>query len=133
MTLKEFREYISSELGIEYPTDRQLLELRFELDGFMKELKSGDFRLLPLDSFIDSYGENSILLITKIDCESVFDIALYRDLDSFSNDMFRYGTFKADIETEEKNGFRRIRVIEYQGKKYLHHMFNGEIIDIYEV
>lgn len=50
-----------------------------------------------------------------------------------SIDLLRYGFFKADVTTEEKDGYRRIRVIEYQNKKYFHHMFNGELIEVYEV
>ena len=50
-----------------------------------------------------------------------------------SKDLLRYGFFKADITTDEKDGCRRIRVIEYQGKKYFHHMFNGELIEVFEV
>lgn len=51
----------------------------------------------------------------------------------YSIELLRYGTIKADVETAEKDGFRRVRVIEYKGKKYFHHMFNGEVIECYEV
>ena len=50
-----------------------------------------------------------------------------------STELLRYGTFIEDVQTEEENGYRRTRVIEYQGKRYLHKMFNGEVIECYEV
>lgn len=50
-----------------------------------------------------------------------------------SDELLMYGTFKADVQTVEKSGYRRIRVIELDGKKYFHHMFNGEVIECYEV
>lgn len=50
-----------------------------------------------------------------------------------STELLRYGTIKADVTTDEKDGCRRIRVIELDGKKYFHHMFNGEVIECYEV
>ena len=53
--------------------------------------------------------------------------------ENISKELLRYGFFKADVSTDEQNGCRRIRVIEYQGKKYFHHMFNGELIECYEV
>ena len=53
--------------------------------------------------------------------------------ENISKELLRYGFFKADVLTDEKDGCRRIRVIEYQGKKYFHHMFSGELIECYEV
>lgn len=53
--------------------------------------------------------------------------------ENLSKDLLAYGTFKADYETVEKDGFRRIRIIECDGKIYLHHMFNGELVDCYEI
>ena len=53
--------------------------------------------------------------------------------ENLSKDLLRYGIIKADVETEEKSGYRRVRVVEYEGKKYFHHMFNGELIECYEV
>lgn len=50
-----------------------------------------------------------------------------------SQGLLHYGKLKADIETKEEDGFRRIRIIELDGKKYFHHMFNGEIVEIFEV
>ena len=49
------------------------------------------------------------------------------------DDLMAYGEIKADIETVEEDGCRRMRVIELDGKKYFHHMFNGEIVEIFEV
>lgn len=53
-------------------------------------------------------------------------------LKEWSQGMLKYGRIKADIELRE-NGFHLIRIIELGDKTYLHHMFNGEIVDIYEV
>lgn len=53
--------------------------------------------------------------------------------ENLSRDLLRYGFIKADVTTDEKDGCRRIRVFEYQGKKYFHWMFNGELIECYEV
>ena len=36
-----------------------------------------------------------------------------------STELLRYGTIKADVTTDEKDGCRRIRVIELDGKKYI--------------
>lgn len=47
--------------------------------------------------------------------------------------LLRYGKIKADIECVEKDGYRRIRVFEYKKKKYFHIMFNGKVINIFEV
>lgn len=56
-----------------------------------------------------------------------------KNMNSLSKELLTYGDIKADIETEEKYGYRRIRVIDLKGVKYLHHMFNGEVIECYEV
>ena len=50
-----------------------------------------------------------------------------------SMDLLRYGFIKADIETIEAEGRRRIRIIELENKKYFHHMFNGELVECFEV
>lgn len=50
-----------------------------------------------------------------------------------SIELLRYGFIKADVLTDEKDGCRRIRVFEYENKKYFHHMFNGELIECYEI
>lgn len=50
-----------------------------------------------------------------------------------STELLRYGTFVEDTQTEEENGYRRTRVIEYEGKRYLHEMFNGKVIKCCEV
>jgi hypothetical protein len=50
-----------------------------------------------------------------------------------SETLLRYGTFKVDISTEEKEGCRRIRIIQYDYKKWFHHMFNGEIVELFEL
>ena len=56
-----------------------------------------------------------------------------KKIEKLSKELLMYGTFKADVETTEKDGYRRIRVIELDGKKYFHNMFNGEVIECYEV
>lgn len=48
-------------------------------------------------------------------------------------DLLAYGYIKADITTDEACGCRRIRVYDYQGKKWFHHMFNGELVEVFEV
>ena len=50
-----------------------------------------------------------------------------------TNELLRYGTFIEDVQTKEENGYRRTRVIEYKGKRYLHEMFNGKVIKCCEV
>lgn len=54
-------------------------------------------------------------------------------LKEWSKGMLNYGRIKLDIEIKGEDGFHRIRIIERGDKKYFHHMFNGEIVDIYEV
>ena len=53
--------------------------------------------------------------------------------EQLSQDLLHYGYVKADVTTDSKDGCRRIRVFEYEGKKYFHLMFNGEVIECYEV
>lgn len=53
--------------------------------------------------------------------------------ENLSKELLRYGLIKADVTTDDKDGCRRIRVFEYENKKYVHHMFNGELIECYEV
>lgn len=50
-----------------------------------------------------------------------------------ATELLRYGTFIKDIQTEDENGYKRIRVIEYEGKRYIHEMFNGKVIKCYEM
>lgn len=51
----------------------------------------------------------------------------------FEEKLLTYGDIKADLPTVEKDGYRRIRVIDFEGKKYFHHMFNGKVVEIFEV
>lgn len=53
--------------------------------------------------------------------------------EQLSTDLLRYGTYIEDVETEEANGYRRVRIIEYKEKRYLHKMFNGELIELKEI
>lgn len=46
------------------------------------------------------------------------------------DDLLRYGTRLFDLDTEEVGGFRRVRVFELNGDKYVHHMFNGNVVEI---
>lgn len=52
---------------------------------------------------------------------------------NFNEELLSYGCVVADIETEEKDGYRRIRVIRLGEIRYFHHMFNGEVIECFEV
>lgn len=56
-----------------------------------------------------------------------------KTIEELSRELLDYGKIKADLETVEKDGYRRIRVFEYDGKKYFHHMFNGEVVEVFEV
>lgn len=47
--------------------------------------------------------------------------------------LMSYGKCLFNLETEEAEGFRRVRVLELDHKKYVHHMFNGDIVDIIEL
>lgn len=53
--------------------------------------------------------------------------------ENLSKGLLRYGVITEDISRVTKNGYRRMRVIEYQGKKYFHKMFNGTLIECYEI
>jgi len=44
--------------------------------------------------------------------------------------ILRDGECFFDMETEEYEGFRRIRIIGYRGDIYIHQMFNGETIEM---
>jgi len=58
-----------------------------------------------------------------------------RWMEDMSNELLRYGRVRFDLQTEETNGCRRIRVIESKlnRKKYIHHMFNGDLIELIEI
>lgn len=43
--------------------------------------------------------------------------------------LIRCGEYIKDVQTEEKDGYRRIRIIKYDEELYFHHMFNGEVIE----
>ncbi len=68
---------------------------------------------------IDSFARK---LIDKIAAEK-----------ELSEELLRYGDIKADIETEEKSGFRRIRIIRQGEKVYFLNHFNGFLINCVEV
>lgn len=48
---------------------------------------------------------------------------------TLEEELLLYGKITLDMKFEE-NGYHRIRVIEFEGRKYIHHMFNGEVADI---
>jgi hypothetical protein len=49
-------------------------------------------------------------------------------------DLLRYGKIKAEFETSSRHGhFFRIRVIEYENKKYFTVMADGEPLELKEV
>lgn len=53
--------------------------------------------------------------------------------EQLSNLLLHYGIITSDIETKEEDGYRRIRTFRYNGKCFYHHMFNGELIEIFEI
>jgi hypothetical protein len=66
---------------------------------------------------------------TKIECE---------DCDMVNNNLFlnlcRYGKIKADFEVKDTMGrYFRVRVFEYQDKKYFTVMCDGEPLELKEV
>ena len=64
--------------------------------------------------------------IEQEDCDMVND-NLFRDL-------LRYGKIKADFEVKENTGrLFRVRVFEYQEKKYFTVMCDGEPLELKEV
>ena len=49
-------------------------------------------------------------------------------------DLLRYGTIKADFEAKDTMGrYFRVRVFEYDGKKYFTVMVDGDPLDCREV
>lgn len=50
-----------------------------------------------------------------------------------SKKLLRYGKITSDTEVDEDNGYRRIRTIRLNDKIYYHHMFNGKIVEIFEI
>ena len=54
--------------------------------------------------------------------------------DNLFRDLLRYGTIKSDFEVRDSMGrYFRVRVIEYQGKKYFTVMCDGEPLRCDEV
>lgn len=50
------------------------------------------------------------------------------------HDLVRYGKIKADFEVKDTMGrYFRVRVFEYQGKKYFTVMVDGEVLRCEEV
>ena len=73
------------------------------------------FGFIPLFISINGYVENMI------------DNNLFRDL-------LRYGKIKADFEVKDTMGrYFRVRVFEYQEKKYFTVMCDGEPLELKEV
>ena len=54
-------------------------------------------------------------------------------MENLSKALLHYGKILYDVNTVEQNGFRRVRAIKYNGMIYMHHMLNGEVIDIQEL
>ena len=53
---------------------------------------------------------------------------------SFLRDLLRYGKIKADFEVKDTMGrYFRVRVFEYQEKKYFTVMCDGEPLELKEV
>ena len=77
--MKEFKEYIRFELGVDEMTEQQAMQLQNALEPFMDKLQTQEYRLLSMDNFADSYGEDSNLLVKVIDCDNWFDIAMYKN------------------------------------------------------
>lgn len=50
-----------------------------------------------------------------------------------SKELLNYGSIKFDMETKEEDGYRRLRVIRYKRRVYVHHMWNGRIIELFEI
>ena len=73
------------------------------------------------------------LCYTLVKIKQTEDNTMNNITEDFARTLLLYGTFKADVQLVEADGFRRIRVIELKDKKYFHHMFNGEMIECYEV
>ena len=49
-------------------------------------------------------------------------------------DLLRYGKIKADFEVKDNIGrLFRVRVFEYEGKKYFTVMCDGEVLELKEV
>lgn len=77
--MNEFKEYIRFELGVDEMTEQQEMQLKNALEPFMDKLQTQEYRLLSMDNFVDSYGEESDLLVKIIDCDNWFEIAAYRN------------------------------------------------------
>ena len=54
-------------------------------------------------------------------------------MEELNKKLLRYGKITSDIETKEEEGYRRIRTIRLNDKIYYHHMFNGAIVEIFEI
>jgi len=50
--------------------------------------------------------------------------------DKLHAQLVLYGTIRYDLQTQDSEGFRRVRVFEFKGQKYVHHMLNGDVIEI---
>jgi hypothetical protein len=50
-----------------------------------------------------------------------------------SDNLLRYGDYLYDLELETPEGFRRIRVIKLNNKKYVHHVLNGDVQEIKQI
>lgn len=53
---------------------------------------------------------------------------------SFFHDLLRYGKIKSDFEVKDSMGrWFRVRVFEYEEKKFFTVMCNGELLELKEV
>lgn len=53
--------------------------------------------------------------------------------ENLSNLLLHYGRLTTDIEIKEDNGYVRIRTYSYNGKQFYHHMYNGTLVECFEL
>lgn len=125
----------------------------FERQEFLEAIQTAereDCKIITIDAFgTDSDTLKEMLQLmqemgytTSLEFDSDFNVySIKFDTDTtspqylqaLSKRLLQYGSIKSDLITEEEHGTRRIRLIRCSGKIYYHHMFNGEIVEIFEI
>lgn len=55
------------------------------------------------------------------------------ELGLLSKGILSYGDVRFDTESKGQDGFKRLRVIFYKRRVYIHYMWNGRVVNIVEV
>lgn len=57
-----------------------------------------------------------------------------QDIKKLSDLLLHYGIpMNFDLYSDEPEGCRRVRIYKYEGHIFIHHMFDGQLVEVYEL